>query len=340
MGAADFIVATVAEKVPGLHDQLIQDVSLLRRLNEKGRILLNRGGDGFEIRVRKARTGLVRAISDLSSGQARSADCWQTLTGSYRAYGAEIALSRLQLKRNEAAGQEAKVIELLEEEMAGVEQDFESYLAEDMNGDGTAGTGDEGTPIEGLQSIVSASNTHFGVDRSAAANSWWRANVSAVTNDFNDDDNADGVTNGLDALLSAWLTCGGGVAGDGKVSPKLATRKSRPDLIYTTQTTFGNILRSLVPQQRYTSDRKSVNEDVSLFGLPVDYDPYAVADSAFILTLSALQYRVIGPKLIYRDAEDELGLGGAPRVTAVGLVHQGQFYPTRPALQARVTNTD
>ncbi len=42
-----------------------------------------------------------------------------------------------------------------------------------------------------LSCIVAASNTHYGVDRSAAANSWWRAQVSAVTNNFADDDNTE-----------------------------------------------------------------------------------------------------------------------------------------------------
>lgn len=336
----DFLVATVDERLPIYCDQLVQHCVLLRWLKEKGRLKFGCGGDGFTFRVRKGQSSLVRAISDWSAGEAKTATVAQKIEGDYAAYGAELMLSRLQLKRNEGADATGFVFNLFEESMNELMQDFENYLATDVAaGDGTAGSGDEATPAEGLVSIIDDNNTHYGIVRST--DTWYKAKTQAVSNNFLDDDDADGVVNGLASMRLLFLnTCLGSFQEKG-VPKSVGSAKSKPDLVYSNLTSFNNFCLSMQPQQQYTNGAKNdPGADVAFFGVPYEWDGYAAADRIDMLNSKTFQAPVVGSQLIYRDNQHELGLEGSPRAKAIGLCSQFNLFNTRPSINGFASNTD
>lgn len=108
-----------------------------------------------------------------------------------------------------------KVANMLEESLNEVVQSMHEVIGTDLYGDGAYDDGDDGAlPCDGLVNINDTDNTYLGVLRTTAANAYWKSNTRAVTNNFLDDDNADGVCNGLDAMRLAYLDACKGQTGD------------------------------------------------------------------------------------------------------------------------------
>jgi len=233
-----------------------------------------------------------------------------------------------------------KVFELWEESLNGFMQDFEDVLGTDFYADGTAAGADEATPIEGLGSIIDDNNTHMGVNRST--DTWWAANVRTVANNFLDDDNADGVCNGIVAMRLGYLdACAGGDVGQSSISKTIQVKKSKPDAAFTTLTAFNNYCLALQPQQQFVGGGKNdAGQEVAFWGLPLRWDTYCTADTLFFVNSKFFNVRVVGDTLIYRDIEDELGTTGTPRARAIGLAAQLQAFSEQPRLFARVDNMD
>lgn len=341
MPSSDFFTATVDERLPIYSDQLIKSNVYMNWLKEMGRIQTKCGGDGYSFSVRKGQSGLVRAIGDWSVGQAKTAAVAQKVSVPYRAYGSEIQLSRLQMKRNEGADATGHVFNMFEEAINEVYQDFENYIGTDLAADGTAGTGDEATPVDGIVNINDTDNTYLGIDRTT--NTFWQSNTRAVPNNFLDDDDADGVVNGLATMRLSFLDAciGAAPTSDKSISRSLKTAKSKPDLVYGTMTSYNNYCLSLQPQQQYVGGTKNdPGQDVAFFGIPFKWDTYATADRIDFLLSKVLQLRVVGDSLLYQDVDDDLGLQGTARVKAIGIVSQFQHFCTRPSLLSFTTNTD
>jgi hypothetical protein len=339
--SADFLVATLDQRLPIFSDQLTADIEIFNCLKEKGRLKMGAGGDGFSFTVRSSRSALVRAIGDLSVGQARSTSTTLKVEGEYAAYGAELLVSRLQIKRNMAAGQGSKIFDLWEEQVNEVYESFWNYLGNDAYGDGTLGALDEATPMIGLDAGVDTNNTYLSIDRSAAANAYWRANTRAVTT-FLADTDADGVVNGLHGMRQAWLdACSGGESTGNGISRTPPIRKNKPDVLIGTKTAYLQYCTALQPQQQYVSQAKNdPGAEVAFFGLPFKWDTLATADKIRFLTSKCWELRVVGDSVIYRDIEDELGLSGQPRAKAIGLVAQVALFCREPRTSSEVTGVD
>lgn len=339
--SADFLVATLDQRLPIFSDQLTADIELFNALKEKGRMKFGSGGDGFSFTVRSSRSALVRAIGDLSVGAARAIAVATKVEGDYAMYGAELMVSRLQMKRNAAAGQGSKIFDLWEEQVNEVYESFWNYLGSDAYADGTAGTLDESTPMVGLDAGVDTDNTYLGIDRSASANAYWRANTRAIST-FLADSDGDGVVNGLAAMRLAWLdACSGGDT-DGKgISKAPPTRKNKPDIIIGTKTAYMQYCSALQPQQQYVGrDKQDPGAEVAFFGLPFRWDTLTTAAKIRFLTSKTWEMRVIGDTMIYRDMEDELGLSGQPRAKAIGLVSQLALFCREPRANSECTGAD
>jgi hypothetical protein len=339
--SADFLVATLDQRLPIFSDQLTADIEVFNALKEKGRMKMGAGGDGYSFTVRSSRSALVRAIGDLSVGQARSTATTTKVEGEYAAYGAELLVSRLQIKRNQAAGQGSKIFDLWEEQVNEVYESFWNYLGNDAYADGTAGTLDEATPMIGLAAGVDTDNTYLGIDRTASANAYWRANLRAIST-FLADTDADGVVNGLYAMRQAWLdACSGGDSNGNGISRTPPTRKNKPDVLIGTKTAYLQYCAALQPQQQYVSrDKQDPGAEVAFFGLPFRWDTLATADTIRFLTSKTWELRVVGDSVIYRDIEDELGLSGQPRAKAIGLVAQLALFCKEPRANSWCTGAD
>ena len=338
--ASDFFVATVDERLPIISDQVVDANELLGFLKEKGRFKMKCGGDGFSFTVRKSRSSIVHAVGDWSLGQAKTVSNTQKISADYRAYAGEMMQSRFQLKRNEFAGPSGKVWELWEESLNGFIQDFEDTLGQDAYASGTQGSDDEATPMEGLGSIIDDNNTHFGIVRTT--DTWYAANLRTVSNNFLDDDDADGVVNGIVSMRLGYLdACAGGDVSESSVSKTIAVKKAKPDAIFTTLAAFNNYCLALQPQQQYVGGGKNdAGQEVAFWSIPLRWDSYCTADTMFIVNSKVLHVRVVGDSLVYRDIEDELGTQGTPRAKAIGMAAQLQMFSTNPRLMTRVDNVD
>jgi hypothetical protein len=338
--SSDFLVATTQERLPLLQDQLIADNVLLRRLKEAGRIKFGMGGDGFSFRVRKSASGIVKAVGDNSVAQARTTNNFQEITGNYAAYAAPLMISRLQKKRNEGASQFAKLFALWEQQLNEFYQDFEERIASDLTDDGNGETGDESSALDGLDEIMGTTNTYLSINRTTAANSWWRSHTRAVPNDALDDDDADGITNIMQYLFLAHQDACVSVVKENGIERSLGSKKNKPDLIYCGATSFNNIRLSLLPQWQYSGKSADPGAELMFMGAPIEWDTFAVADKIKILTLQYLQVLVVGSTMIYVDFEGDLSPSGAPRAHAIDLVSQLQQFSHRPTALAELTNTD
>lgn len=338
--ASDFFVATVDERLGLISDQIVAGNEYFAWLKEKGRVKFKCGGDGFSFSVRKSASGLVHAVGDWSLGQAKTAATSQKISADYRAYAGELMQSRFQLKRNEYAGVTGKVFDLWEEALNELTQDFENTLGADIYADGAQAGDDEATPIEGLASIVDTDNTHFSIVR--GTDTWWQAFERTVSNNFLDDDDADGVINGIVAMRLAFLdACKGAAINEQNVPKTIMQRKNRPDAIFTTLNGYNNYCLALQPQQQYVGGAKNdAGQEVAFWGVPVKWDTYCTTDRMYIVSSKYLHVRVVGESLVYRDIEQQLGASGEPRAKAIGLAAQCQHFSTNPRMHATVANVD
>jgi hypothetical protein len=337
---ADFLVATIESQLPFFTDQILKASEYLTRLKDAGQVKMGQGGDGFKFRARKSKSALVRAIGDNSTVQAASTDNWQTIEGDYRAYAGALKISRLQRKRNEGAGA-AKIIDLAVEQVNEVYQAFEEYLTDDLMGDGTAGTGDDSTPFDGLTNINDTDNTYLGIDRSVTAGAWWRSHTRAVTGSFADDTDADGVCNGVAGMRLAFLDACGGAPQDKGIARALTQRRNKPDLIMGPMASFVMYCNALAPQQQYVGNSKQdPGQEVAFFNVPFVWDTFCTADVIRFLTLKYLHLYIVGSGMIYLDNELKMGGEGESLSDAYVLVSQGQHFCNLPTALSELTNTD
>lgn len=338
--SSDFLVATTQERLPILCDQIVKESCLLRRLKEAGCVKTGMGGDGFDFRVRHTKSSIVKAVGDNSVAQAQTTQNFLKVQGNYAAYAAPLMVSRLQMKRNEGASQFAKLFALWEEQLNEFHQAFQERLCSDLSYDGTARTGDEATPMDGLEAIVDTDNTYLGIDRSTAANEFWRAHTRAVPNDALDDDDADGVSNLLQHLFLAHQDACIGTSKDKGIGRDLSSGKNKPDLLYTSATTFNNFRLSMLPQWQYSGGKADPGHELMFMGCPIEWDTFATDDKIKILTLAGFKLLVVGSQLVYVDYEGDLAPTGSPRAHAVDLVSQCQLVCHKPAGNSELTNTD
>ena len=339
--SSDFWVATLPERLNVFADQLVEKSEYMSWLKEKGLFVMNCGGDGFSFPVRYQEGGLVRAIGDNTVSKAKTMATAQRLTVDYRAYGAELAFSRLQDRRNKFANKSGFDYKFAEEQLNILFQEFEDYLCGDLTDDGAVDTGDEATPLDGLKNIVDTDNTYLSINRSTSGNEWWQAQTEAVTNNALDDDDGDGVVNLLYYMRKLFLeTCQGAMQKGKSISRHVGGAKSKPDLVYSGLTSFTNFCTALQPQQQYTGGKDDPGREVAFFGVPYRWDPYAQSDRIDVLNSKALMARVVGPELIYVDFDGPSGGSGTARLNVVGLVSQLQHFATRPSLLGFLSNTD
>lgn len=88
------------------------------------------------------------------------------------------------------------------------------------------------------------------------------------------------------------------------------------------------------------SDTNDVGRSVAFFGIPFEWDNFQTADRIDFLNSANWQVRVVGPELIYKDAEEDLGLSGQPRAKGFSICSQFQQHCVNPRRQSFVTNAD
>lgn len=331
-----FYTLTIKRQLPGISDALIADVEILKVLKDKGRFSFGKGGDNFQIRVRSSRSTIGGSTTDWGEAGAQTTQPFTTLTGRYRPYAWRLVINKFQIQRNENAGPEAKMADLVQEQLNELKQAATHRVGQHCYGDGStlsAGDATGSTPIDGLQSIIDDDNTYMGVARSS--NSYWQGQVNSVTDYHLDDDN-DGVTNGLNAMRVMWQDCSGGKQSGASIGADVAVAKDMPDYIITDAAGFRKYQNSLTPQDRYTSDTDDPEKKLAFHSAPITWDTLSTASSFWFLNTKHLHFDVVGSKMLELLQEQEIS---SPLAKTWTIGFQGQFYTKNPRYLGRLTYT-
>lgn len=291
-----FFVATLSEQVlPKISDQIIKFNVLLKYFKGKKVLSFKKGGADIKFRVRSSKSTEVGATNDWTQRTAKTTNPFETLTTNWRSYDGNILLSKFQDIRNRNASGVAKMFDSEMEQVKERYQAFQERIGNHIYGDGTVlDIDDIATPPDGLQNIISATNTYCGVNRSSSAKSWWRAQIgvdeagnTGVSN-FTLDDNGDGVCNGVAAMQNLFNLCSVGMQPGDKTADSLATAREMPDLTITTQTIYQQYEKSLMGQYRYTTDKAvdALAESLLFHQKPIEWDTFCPAGKLFMLNFA------------------------------------------------------
>lgn len=334
-----FFTATLKRQLmPQVNDQIVNRSEILKWLKSKGCIETGVGGDGFTFRVRNSESAIGGSTSDWGQRNFQTTQPFTSISDAYRQYSWMLAISLFQMQRNEKAGPEAKMFKMATEQLNEVRQSATARLSTHAYGTSasSATTGDVSTPINGLEDIIDDDNTFQGVDRSATAGAYFRAQVVNVTT-FTADTGSIGVTDGVNGMEQLFLACSKGKQMGNSVPDTVGVEKDPPDGIITTANLWRAYQLSLMPQFRYAGDGADPSKTVKFHGIDVVWDDYCTSGRMYFLNSRALNFDVVGEDLISVLHEDK---GFNPPAQLYLLGGQYQFYSQKPRYLGalRVTN--
>ena len=158
--------------LPELKNNLYNKTRLLKILSMKGRVKPWTGTALQWSVVLKKHTakGLFSGYSTVATQPINPLVDAQLANSNYYS---TISISKEEILKNR--GKMEKLIDLLKTQMQNAESTMKDDLGTDLYGSGATIGGLQ--PLIGLGAIVSASNTYAGIDRTAAANANWQAQV-------------------------------------------------------------------------------------------------------------------------------------------------------------------
>lgn len=329
MALNSFTVATIKRQLKGISDAVVNDCPLLKFLKDKTKLTYNNGGDGFEFRLRSSASAIGGSTTDFGSNAARTVNPFVKVTGAYRQYRWDLFESLFQQQRNENAPSEAKMFDMIMEDLAEVKQSAMLRLAVHAYGNGsTLSTGDAtgSTPIEGLESIIDDDNTYFGVARSS--NTYIQAQIaSQAAATFDQDTDNNGVAQGIQSMDALYINCSKGLAGDGGINPNLSTGKDSPDYFICDSTTWQRYARSLQAQRLYTDKSQDSEQVITYQGKPFVWDPNCTASRIYFLNSRHLCLDVVSAQLL--NARPPIATQN-PLGNIHVIISQMQFYSKNP----------
>lgn len=323
-----FYTATLKRQImPQINDAIITRSAILQFLKSKGCMEFGLGGDGFQYRVRNSESSIGGATTDWGTRNFQTTQPFTAINDQYRQYSWPLTVSLFQMQRNENAGPEAKMFKMQAEQINEIRQAATTRISRHAyTGTGTSFTGDNGTPINGLTDIVSASNTYMSIDRTQTANAYFRAQTDTVAT-FTADANSIGVNDGVNSMEKMFLSTSLGKQVGNNVPDSVATEKDVPDGVLTTADIWRAFWASLQPQFRYTGDGADPAKFVKFNGIDVTWDNLCPSGKMWFLNSRHLAFDVVGSELLTILIErDEAN----PPVHVYMLGGQYQFYSTNP----------
>lgn len=295
-----FYTSTLPERIiPKVSDNVIQRSDLLKTLDAKGCIEYNKGGDGFDFRVRNSESAIGGATSDWGQRNFSTTQPFTTITDTYRQYTWNMAVSLFQMDRNQNADKTSKMFDMADQQLKELRQSATSRLATHAYGSATssATTGDVATPINGLEDIVSDSNTFEGVDRSTTTGAYFRAQIVNVTT-FTGDQNSIGVNDGIVGMDNLYLSASRGKQVGDDISDTVAVDKDAPDFVLTTAALWRAYKNSLGPQFRFADKNADYGKTIKYNEMDVTWDDYCTAGRMYMLNSRHMTFRVVNDKLL------------------------------------------
>lgn len=337
--ASAYFQAVLASQIlPKISDQIIKNCVLLNYGKFKKSIAYKKGGLNMTFRVRNTKSANGGSTDDWTPRQAKTTQPFNTVVAPWASYDWALLTSIFQDIRNQNAGPEAKMFDAEAEQLAEIKQSAMERLGNHAYGDGTAlDSADVSTPMNGLQNIIDDDNTYLSIDRSTAANSYWRAQVQACVN-FDLDSTGVGVTNGIRAMNTLWNACSVGMQPGEKTEPGLATQREQPDLTVTTSTIHEQYYNSLANQFRYTDETADAVKKLAFNGKPIEWDTFAPSGKLFMLNFSHWNIHTSSPAgSLLQQIGDPFTRGKTKEITlGIAAIQQGT---DKPSAQGRMDVT-
>lgn len=333
-----FYASVLPKFIRRISDNAIQHCKLLKWMKEKGCIRYNVGGDGFQGEARLTESGVGGSTSDWGSRVAKTLAPPVTWTESIRQWDWEFLMNLWQLRRFNAADDRAKLVNMGEERMRSVRQEATKRMAQWLNGSGSAiDSNDIGAVINGLGSVISNTGTFMGLSRTTY--SGWQSQIDTVAN-FLQDDDSDGVNNGLYALQSMYQACQKAKQGNPKsmegagIMDSVATETSEPDLILTTSEGWQLVWASLEAKHRFETEKAGPLKGIQWQNAVIAWDEFATANKFRFLNSEYLELLVVGSQLIedlYSETKSQ------PFVKTNKLGGQGNLISRAPRYHGQLT---
>lgn len=294
-----FFTSTVVRRlIPKVSDLILTRNELLKYLKKSKCIHFGKGGDGFDYRVRSTRSTIGGSTSDWGTRTFATTQPWVKLTGAYCQYTWNLAVSLLQMHRNQNADDTSKMFNMVAEQLNELRQSATYQLAQHAyTGKTVTYAGDKSTPIDGLDDIISATNTYGGVDRSVAAGAYLRAQVNTVAK-FTADTDGIGVNDGLQSMDLTWMSCSKGKQVGDSIPTDVAVEKDAPDSILCDAASFRAYKWSLMPQYRYTADAANPEKELAYATASITWDEVCAAYKMYFLNRNHLSLDIIGQELL------------------------------------------
>jgi len=252
--------------LPKLKNNIYNRTRLFKVLSMKGRVqdFVGRGLEWSVVSQMNAANGLFSGYSPVVS-QPINPMVGATLANAN--YYSAVAISMEEEKKN--TGRLEKLIDILKAQMQNAESTLKNSLGTDVYGSGTSVGGLQ--PLIGLGAAVSASNTYAGIDRTAAAGTFWQANVNSTA--YTDDQLQDSTDDGyMPRIMNDSLTS--------------ATHDGSPDIIVTTKRLY-NIYQVIAQTKnlRFNNDMANLGFGGVEFGAGVTmiFDDFCTAKYMYFL---------------------------------------------------------
>lgn len=330
----NFFNLTLPEFIKGISDALINDNQLLKTLDDRGNLMKNQGGNGYEFRVRVLKANIGGFTTDWGVGNAKPINTVRVCNALYRPAIWRLFENMLQADRNAGAPGASRIANLLEEDLNTIKQEADEHWGTAFYGNGVAlqpGDDADAIPPEGLESIIDDSGTYFGLSRST-----YPALQSTVVPCVNPSQWDNGLQNNLMiALNTAYIGASKGQAGDMTINPSVAVRKERPDVLLTTSEIYNIYAQSQWNQYLYTGTDKTINPIKSLaFGeAMMTWCSYCTADRVYVVNTKHLMVKMVGNGL-FRQMMQVNSTSPVGTVTVLG--GQAQMSSENPRYLAKV----
>lgn len=260
---------TLAKYRKTFSDNLSRSFFLLYWLTEGKRKRYEDGGESIIVQLMYGKNSTVKSYDGYETldttpqeGMTSAKFPWKQVSGS-------VSISRKEERQNSG---ESRIINLLQSKVTQAEISMRDKMNEMFFGDGT---GNDSKDIFGLQLLVengSAWGTLAGIDRSDAANTWWRNQWTGSIGSF--------ASNGLNAMRSGY---------------NLASRgNEHPDIIVTHRTEYEEYEKLLVVNERFV-DQKTADagfENLKFKGAVMGFDEQAPDGSMWLLNSDYIEFVV------------------------------------------------
>jgi hypothetical protein len=250
----DQITAITEKKfIPKLVDNIFNANVLLKKLKAKEK--LQSGGDKVVVPLNYAEVSASGWYQGAETLDTTDNEVITSAEFDWKQLYANISITRRDELRNSG---DAAIINFVKSKVQIAEKTIRNNLSTGLYNDGT-----DAKQIQGLNLMLSASNTYGGIDQSTY--SWWQAQLDSST-----------TTLTLSAMQSMYGDCGEGT--------------EYPDLIVGDQDMYDRYHALLTPQQRFASEDEAKGGFKSLLfnGTPVVVDASCTSGDMIFLNMEYL----------------------------------------------------